>query len=66
MLTGPVHTLVRQNMSYDPTERLAALEGSMSLLVWGEDRPNWQRDALRRIAMSIEAPEANRDAIQVR
>jgi hypothetical protein len=53
-------------MSYDPTERLAALEGSMSLLVWGEDRPNWQRDALRRIAMSIEAPEANRDAIQVR
>jgi hypothetical protein len=38
----------------------------MSLLVWSEDRPDWQRDALRRIAVSGQITQADRDAIHVR
>jgi hypothetical protein len=38
----------------------------MSLLVWSEDRPAWQRDALRRIAVSGQIAEADRGAIHAR
>ncbi|MGJ5134354.1 hypothetical protein [Bradyrhizobium oligotrophicum] len=38
----------------------------MSLLVWSEDRPEWQRDALRRIAVSGQITETDRDAIYAR
>lgn len=39
---------------------------SMSLLAWSEDRPDWLRDALRRIALSDEVGDADREAILVR
>jgi hypothetical protein len=38
----------------------------MSLLVWSEDRPEWQRDALRRIAVSGQIVELDRDAVHAR
>jgi hypothetical protein len=38
----------------------------MSLLAWSEERPDWLRDALRRIAVSGEVGDADREAILIR
>lgn len=38
----------------------------MTLLAWSEDLPDWQRDALHRIALSDHLSEADRDAIRAR
>jgi ABC-type transport system involved in cytochrome c biogenesis ATPase subunit len=38
----------------------------MSLLVWSENRPDWQRDALRRIATTGQLSDADRQAIHLR
>lgn len=35
----------------------------MSLLAWSEERPDWLRDALRRIAVSGEVGDADKEAI---
>ena len=38
----------------------------MSLLTWSEDKPDWQRDALRRIAVNGPLTEADQEAIHDR
>lgn len=38
----------------------------MSLLVWSEEKPDWQRDALRRIAVNGQLTEADQQAIHDR
>jgi hypothetical protein len=38
----------------------------MSLLEWSGDRPDWQRDALRRIAQTGELSDADREAVRLR
>ena len=38
----------------------------MTLLAWSEDKPDWQRDALRRIAVNGELTEADQRAIHDR